>query len=181
MHPKRRSLRRQVGFTIIEILIAIAVITIAIFGTIAAIGFGLRASDLGKTNTFAIGINRKVLELILGGTYQLPNSNFTGGALASDGSDYTKAYGQTPWKPLLYSGGSVINTWFKPADFGYPDDTTAEAQKFIEQAKQYELHINIAPVSSDTSKVDSRLNQITVTTRWRDKTGWKHIETIAYQ
>jgi len=167
--------RRQSGFSIIEILMAIAVITIAIFGTISAIAFGLRASDLGKTNTFAIGVNRKVLELILGGNYQLPNAYFSAGTLSA--SALTDPHGTPPWRPLYVNSD---NFWFKLADYGYSDPNAPEARKFITESVNYELHISIAPVSAVTSTVDSRLRHIIATTRWRDKTGWKSIQTEAY-
>ena len=175
MRLRRRS---GLGFTIIEILISIVVITIAIFGTVAAIAFGLRASDLGKTNTFAIGANRKVLELILGGNYQLPNAKFTAAALTA--ADLTKAKGATPWRPLYFTGGAIVNDWFKVADFGYNDLTLPEAKKFMLESPNYELHVFITNLSSSPTSVDSRVRQIFVTTRWRDKTGWKNIQTQAF-
>ncbi|MFN8607592.1 MAG: type II secretion system protein [Vulcanimicrobiota bacterium] len=174
---KRRG--RVRGFTIIEILIAIMVITIAIFGTIAAIAYGLRASELGRTNTLAIGVNRKIEELILGGNYQLPNTYFTSGGFLTS-SDLVLPFGSAPWKKVFYTGAYVDNFWFKLADYGYLDPNAYEAKKFVTEADNYELHVHIAPLSTVTTQVDSRLNRITITTRWRDKTGWKNISTTAY-
>lgn len=174
----KRLRANRSGFTIVEILIAIVVITIAIFGTIAAIGFGLRASELGRTNTLAIGVNRKVVELIIGAKYQLPNTYFTGAALSS--SDLTQPYGTAPWKPLYYTGAAIDNYWFKLADYGISDINQPDAKKFITEAPNYELHVHIEPVSNVTSSTDSRLRVLTVTTRWRDKTGWKNIKTDAF-
>ncbi|MBT9588186.1 prepilin-type N-terminal cleavage/methylation domain-containing protein [bacterium] len=169
----RRSKRQ--GFSILEILIAIAVITVAIFGTIAAIAFGLRASDLGRTNTFAIGVNRKVIELILGGNYQLPNTYFQVGALVA--ADMSVPYGTAPWRPLYVTGD---NFWFRLTDFGYSNPASGDATKFVTEAPSYELHVFIEPVSTTTSSFDSRLKHIIATTRWRDKTGWKNIQTEAF-
>jgi type II secretory pathway pseudopilin PulG len=168
--------RRQTGFTIIEILISIAVITIAIFGTVAAIAFGLRASELGKTNTFSIGVNRKVSELLLGGNYPLPNPNFQAGELAV--ADMTSPFGTAPWRPLYRTGD---NTWFKLADYGYINPASPDAQKFITEAPGYELHVwwGFLPAAPATHP-DSRLRRIVVTTRWRDKSGWKNVQTEAF-
>lgn len=174
---KRKRASRS-GFTIVEILISIMVITIAIFGTVAAIGFGLRASDLGRTNTLAIGVNRKVVELIIGGKYPLPNTYFTGAALTT--TNLTSAYGTLPWKKLYYTGAAVDNYWFKLADYGFSDLSQPDAQKFTAEAPNYELHVHIEALSTVTTSPDSRLRVITVTTRWRDKTGWKNIKTDAY-
>ena len=170
---------RARGFTIVEILISVMVITIAIFGTIAAIAYGLRASDLGRTNTLAIGVNRKIEELILGGNYQLPNTYFTSGGYLT-AADLTLAYGAAPWKPLFYTGAATDNFWFKIADYGFVDPNSGDAKKFINEAPGYELHVHMAPLSTLGTSVDSRLNRITITTRWRDKTGWKNIATTAY-
>lgn len=174
-----RRRRSQRGFTIIEILISIMVITIAIFGTIAAIAYGLRASELGRTNTLAIGVNRKVEELILGGNYQLPNTYFTSGGFLSN-SDLKLNYGSAPWKKLFYTGAATDNYWFKLADYGFLDPNQGDAKKFIAEAPNYELHVHIAALSTDTTQVNSRMSRIAITTRWRDKTGWKNIQTVAY-
>ena len=180
--------RHRRGFTIVEILIAIAVITIALFGTIAAIAYGLRASDLGRTNTFAIGVNRKIEELILGGNYQLPNTNFTSGNFLTE-ADLALAYGTSPWRPLYYTGAAVVNDWFKLADYGFLDLNSGDARKFVAESPIYELHVHIAPLSTTASTVDSRVSRIAITTRWHDKTrgngsnpaaGWKSITTTAY-
>lgn len=170
--------RRASGFTIIEIMIAMGVITIAIMGTVAAIGFGLRASDLGRTNTFAIGVNRKVMELILGGNYQLPNVDFEAGALTT--AQLTAPHLGAPWRPLYFQGAAIVPTWFKIADYGFTDLNAPEAQRFLLESPNYELHVFMHLYGTVTTHPDIRLREILITTRWRDKTGWKNIRTQAF-
>lgn len=178
---KRRKLR---AFTIIEILIAIMVISIALLGTVAAIAFGLRASDQGSSNTVAIQINRKVLELLVQSAF---NWNNNPNILNIPPASITAPRATSTWKPVFYNPAQA--NWFSLADFGYTAGT-ADATKFAEDTRNYELSVSAVKQSdANLQSVTNSFYLFTVTTRWQTTTGasdgvgksrWKSVQTSAY-
>ena len=61
----------QSGFSLIEILIAIIVLTIGIMGVLGAISYGLHSTDASEKMTKAIAIERKIMEqAVIDGAFQ---------------------------------------------------------------------------------------------------------------
>lgn len=171
----RASRRGSRGFTIAEILISIAVITIALLGTIAAIAYGLRASRVGGDDSVAVSINRKVIELILQNQFSatLPAFNH-----APADPDAPRATGG--WQPLYLDTGG---TWFRLSDYGFTSGTP-EATRFIRDTQDFELDVSSqpppAPSPANDLAVDQKFFLITVTTRWQDKHRWRWLRTETY-
>lgn len=172
-----RKSGRTRGLTVTEILIAIAVITIAMMGTIAAIAFGLRAAHVGNEDTVAVSINRKVTELILQNQFQV-----TSGLFAHGPADENVARGTAPWQPLYQTGG-VPAGWFSLADYGFTEGT-ADAQKFIRDTQGFELDVSCQQSSGGTTNPNLSVSRafylITVTTRWQNKQRWRSLRTEAF-
>lgn len=170
VRTKKRASR---GFTIPEILIAIAVITIAMLGTIAAIAFGLRAARVGGDDSVALSVNRKIVELILQNQYSPGLSVFNHGP-----ADPTAARGTSPWRPLYDSSGG--SQWFSLNDYGY-NNNSEDQQNFVSNSEKYELDVSCVKQSPANSlSVDKAFYLITVQTRWQDKGRWRSLKTEAY-
>lgn len=186
----RRHIKKRLGFTIPEILIAILVITIALLGTIAAIAYGLRASKLGSDNTVAIQINRKVYELMLQSIFPPTDANFAavinhGPADPSLPRIATPSV-SNPWQPVFVADTVTTPKWFKLADYGFVAGTP-EAEKFILETSRFQLDISSQgplPFSGveDPLWVTKRFQTLVIQTRWQDKnaTGWKVVRTEGY-
>lgn len=171
-----RKSGRTRGLTVTEILIAIAVITIAMMGTIAAIAFGLRAAHVGNEDTVAVSINRKVTELILQNQYSAVLVQFD-----HDPADPNVARGTAPWQPLYQTGG-VPAGWFSLNDYGFTEGT-ADAQKFIRDTQGFELDVSCRRQGGGTTNPDLSVAKafylIVVTTRWQNKQRWRSLRTEA--
>lgn len=165
------------GLTIAEILIAIAVITIAMMGTIAAIAFGLRAAHVGSEDTVAVSVNRKITELVLQNQFAVTTTNFN-----HSPESVTAARGSGNWKPL-YSTGGVPSDWFALSDYGFTEGT-ADAAKFVRETENFELDVSCQRMSGGTPTAALSVSQafylVTVTTRWQDKQRWRWLRTEAY-
>lgn len=177
MKSLRKRRRFQKAFTIIEILIAIMVISIALLGTVAAIAFGLRASDQGADNTTATQINRKVMELLM----QSIISPDVATLLHAPGQ-IDAARGAAPWRPIFNEPQQP--NWFGLKDFGYVIGS-ADATRFIRDTRNYELDVSSerVPNGSNDYSVNGRFYRLTVTTRWQATSGvnrWKFVQTSAY-
>lgn len=161
-----------------EILIAIAVITIAMMGTIAAIAFGLRAAHVGNEDTVAVSVNRKVMELILQNQFAPTLAQFNH---APADVNIPRAVPPTaPWKPLYETG---VTTWFKLSDYGFAEGT-ADAEKFIRDTQGFELDVSCVRQGGGTADGRLAVSQafflITVTTRWQNKQRWRSLQTQAF-
>lgn len=189
-----RPLKRR-GFTLSEILIAIAILSIGALGAISALSFGLFSSQQASQQTFAQTYAKKVIELLesntlsytqfcANGTYA--NSNTT---LPSD----QEPGGSGNWTALdagplasTNTTGTVTNLWGAPGS----NDLT----NWQNESAKYQSCIFVAPATnsagtpittlSATSSVNdqfvSQLRLVTVMVRWNLRGVWKSIQTSAY-
>lgn len=109
--------RAKQGFSIIEILIAIVVITIGVMGVLGALAFGLQSTDSSERLGKAVQISRKIMEQALingpavsesvqpinagsyGALFNVPGASLT----TQDFQNYTR---QIEWLPL--SGEELV-------------------------------------------------------------------------
>lgn len=169
--------RASKGFTILEILISILVISVAMLGTIAAIAYGLRASKLGSDNTVAIQVNRKVLELVLQGIY--PASSSTQFYHAP--GDPALPRGTAPWRPVVVPDLTVPK-WFELLDYGFLVQNS-DSERFKRDTLNSELDVSAVNVTGTTSfSPSNNFKLIVAQTRWQDKgvNNWKVVRTEAY-
>lgn len=55
---------RRVGFTLVEILIAVAVLSVGILGTLSALAFGVNAVKMGDRTSEATNLARQIVEFV---------------------------------------------------------------------------------------------------------------------
>lgn len=184
---KQAARRKAGGFTLTEVLIAIAVLSIAILGTIAAIAFGLRASKVGGQDSVALSINRKVMELILQNQYSPSLTIFTSAGEVKDASGFTAARNSPDWHPLYSSGTNGAPAgWFQLSDYGYTPGTD-DTKRFVMETEGIQLNVKTkaapssVPVAYTEYDVDAKhFYEIIVTTRWQDKSRWRWLQTRAF-
>ena len=75
VHGANRS-QRQAGFTLIEVMIAMGILTILIIGSFGAICFNTQASFKLADRTAICGLVRAKLEAVRAASYNPPDSNF---------------------------------------------------------------------------------------------------------
>ena len=185
--PLIRLNRRKGAFTLVEVMISIAVISIGMLGALSAIAFGLRASDRGSKGTFALNANQRILEMMLN-SFPAPGPVSTNGSLnAGPGKLFPDAdplgvFDQPATSPLwhpLYAappGNPFLLRHF------VPDSRPVDQVGFAANATQYQCNINVkyAPFVAGVPSARSNMVVYTVTTRWRDKGYWRSIGTMAY-
>lgn len=172
----RRSRLR--GFTIAEILITIAIISIAFLGTMAALAFGMTATRDTAQHTTALNYNRRMIELL----YSKP-SIYSGGGITEGPPAPVDAPRDDPqWKRLYYLPDpsrtlpSGVDAWFELSDW-YRDATTGlpsnDAKQFMLEEHKYQ--VNIVKQAVDTTNPSTNpataVFRVIVTTRWSEKVG----------
>jgi prepilin-type N-terminal cleavage/methylation domain-containing protein len=194
----RGKLRKR-GFTLSELLISVAIISIAMLAALASLSFGIKASDQSGHTTEALNLERRILELILSGCHP-PYSS----AIASPGIVYTVANGFGPYQngvPLAPPTTGNPNSWiplstfvnagvspFAPTDFLNPADPN-DAMRMSEQASRYFVNIGAQqhqPWSGETAPsaagdptlcTEGLLFDVEVDVGWWEKGVWKTLYT----
>lgn len=161
-------------------------------GAMGAIAFGLRASDRGSSGTFALAINQRTIEMMLNG-YPAGGPAVAGGTLNTTsfpdltiGGVFDQALNSNLWHPIfLYPNVCVKQSGQNDPTYGVGDFVTstrpADQLEFAKIASKYQSNVNIGWVSSSFAAPNAATNmiQIRVSTRWRDKGGWRCVTTDA--
>ena len=178
--------RQRGGFSLAEVLISIAVLSIGILGTVAALAFGLRATDLGARTTVAVNLNRKMLEMILSqaSSYTIISANnvsfanFDGPVPSSWAGSTSDPYIDTPFAQTGGIGWHRLDA--APFDAGVFVNTAdpKELKRFNDEIlPNFERNITGEPLSSSTAEFGHYMARVVVTTRWRDKGEYKYVRT----
>lgn len=187
---KRKKGRK--AFSLVEVLISISVISIGMLGAMGAIAFGLRASDRGSSGTFALAINQRTIEMMLNGYpaggVSLANGNLNTASFpdASINGVFDQSISSNLWHPIfLYPDWCVLQSGqntptYQVTDFA-SSTATAQQLEFAKLASKYQSNINISFATSALPAPTAATNmvQIRVSTRWRDKGGWRCVITDA--
>jgi prepilin-type N-terminal cleavage/methylation domain-containing protein len=185
-----RRLKRR-GFTLTEILISIAILSIGALGAISALSFGLFSSQQASQQTFAQSYTKKVLELLesntLPYTQYCANGTYANSNTTIPSSD--EAAGSGNWTALdagpLASTGTVINLWGASGSI--------DLTRWQNEAPKYESCIFVAPVANSAGTLVptvvgaaqddaylAGLRLVTVLVRWNVRGVWKTLQTQAY-
>ena len=175
---KARARRAAFGFSLAEVLISIAVISIAILGTLASLGFGVKATDMSTHYSEALAIERRIMEVILTGGTRAPA---TGSTLINTG-----AYDGT-WRTLGNFTQTAPMAGSTTLDQLISTNTTvdaADARRFNDMAERYQVSVAVANCDSIaptvTSDPRSFLVNVTVSVRWAEKSGRKQDSATAF-
>lgn len=179
-HKVRRKPGRY-GFTLAEVLITIAVISIGFLGTMAALAFGMTASRDTAQHTLALNYNRRILELLF--SKVIPTTQLTNTDPADPGVNFPDATAEEAvWRRLYYRPTftlpSGLSDWFALSDW-YPGSTTTgpEAKKFVVDSERYRVNVtyrrDIVGGSEVSANTDPKYNllHIVIQTRWRERAG----------
>ena len=158
-------IRKKKGFTIVEVMISIAVISVALLGTLSALAFGVRATDLTTHNTEAEAIQRRILELILCGG---PKGPVVGGGALNNGAG--SVY-DNQWRSLTTFANTAP---MSPNDFISSLDTQ-DVRRFAETSGKYQVLVKLeqcdGSATVDPANYKSTLVNVTVGVRWYEKVG----------
>jgi prepilin-type N-terminal cleavage/methylation domain-containing protein len=194
---RARFKRRQDGFTLAELLISIAIISVALLGTLSSLAFGIKASDSSADQTQALNLDRRMLELILvGGTKgpvitlsssNVATYNFTGAPWNNPGT--AAGFGPAPgptdarWVPL---SSILANTAppFASTDFLNALDTM-DTTRINVAAQLFKIRITAgahvfgsgAVQTGIATTPNNYLTDVQVDVGWWEKTFWKTVTT----
>ncbi len=169
LKTNRRSKQRRFGFSIMEILISISVISIAMLGVLGSLAFARGSSRQTTQLTEAAALQRRIMELILIGGSRgpyLPNNNLNNGA----GSPYD---GQ--WHSLGYfldqDGTNAANPvnmrdfLINSADESNPN---SEDYKRLQEliTKNYQIRVTLTPGDTINHPYESDMCTVMSEVRW---------------
>ncbi|MEW6280563.1 MAG: prepilin-type N-terminal cleavage/methylation domain-containing protein [Candidatus Eremiobacterota bacterium] len=106
------------GFSIIEMLISVLILTIGMLGVIGALTFGLRASSVSGTTSDAVNYSRQIIE-----TIRVQNLDW-GGVITSDPASARTDLNAPPFASLPSNTNLRRNIQFSrvsgnPSDYEY--------------------------------------------------------------
>lgn len=184
--------RGHKGFSITEVLVAIAVLAISITGVLAALAFDAFSSEQSSFISFANSYNRRVMDMLqikqFDPTLGSPpviilQSTYPPTVYSPDPATFPWGNAGNEWKDLdagfLADAGGVVNFWGAP---GSP-----ELARFTVEKRRYEVSIVgarvVAQVTGDTnapSRSRNTLVEVVVTTRWFAKRGIRFARLRGY-
>ena len=180
---KARARRAAFGFSLAEVLISIAVISIAILGTLASLGFGVKATDMSTHYSEALAIERRIMEVILTGGTRAPA---TGSTLIDTGA-YDGADPDKPWRTLRVFAQTAPMAGSTTLDQLISTNTTVDAadvRRYNDMAERYEVRVSVVNCDGvgpgSTSDPRSFLVNVTGAVRWAEKSGRKQVSATAF-
>ncbi|MBX3168528.1 MAG: prepilin-type N-terminal cleavage/methylation domain-containing protein [Candidatus Eremiobacteraeota bacterium] len=166
--------RRKVGFTLAEVLVSIAVLTIAISGVLAALAYDAFSAEQGGNYTYALNYSRRVLDLLQSNQLDPLTPGFMGTTLADPNTPGPND--NVNWRDLdngLLQGGAVINLWGAPG--------SVERQRFDIEKNRYGVNLvarrlkKTVTVGDVATNYQNQLVELTVTTRWKARRGFRFV------
>lgn len=170
--------RKKRGFSLAEVLVSIAVLTISISGVLAALAYDAFSAEQSGSYTYALNYTRRMLDLMQSGQI-LPDrvtSATTPAAIDSNPNN-----DGTNWRDLdagLLAGGGAVDLWGAPG--------SVERQRFDIEKQKFGVNIALDRVVPDQSKVvtaekyKNQLVEVVVTTRWRQRRGFRFVRLRGY-
>lgn len=171
----RRRAKSGRAFTLVEVLIAIAVISVGILGAMAALAFGMMASRDTAQHSTALNYNRRMIELIYTSTTFFRDMNNNPPASPNDPGDspnWLHLY-YDPARPDGVTRPVGLLTWFQLSDWA--EVGTRAADNFQREEQKYRVNIarvqDVVQAAPPADDPRARLFRIIVQTRWREKVG----------
>lgn len=154
--------KRRHGFTLIEVMYSVGLLSIALLGVIATITYGMMTADMAGNFSAAAHLGQEVVEIIRTDRTNLPtfglppNTNRTPVQVAPTGLIDIGGINVTPRQ-------AVSAVPLNRPEYGLPSDG------------RFSRNIQITPVTL------GRFNRIQVRIYWTQNGKEKMVETIAYQ
>ncbi|MBS2036902.1 prepilin-type N-terminal cleavage/methylation domain-containing protein [bacterium] len=165
--------RRKRGFTITEVLVSIAVLTISLTGVLAALAYDAFSADQSGMQTYAVNYTRRVLDLMQSGQVDPTAPGFITATTPASISSNANNDG-TNWRDL---DAPPLNPGLIWGAAG-----SVELQRFQIEKQRYGINLaarRLVPNSSAEPNVALRyknlLLEITATTRWRQRRGFRFV------
>lgn len=165
----QRSRKKRLGFSIMEILISISVISIAMLGVLGSLAYARGSSRQTTQLTEAAALQRRIMELILIGGSRgpyLPNNSLNNGT----GSPYD---GQ--WHSLSYfvdqagtNGANPVNMRDFLINAADETNTSSEDYKRLQDlmTKGYEIRVTLTPGDSGAHPHEADMCTVLTEVRW---------------
>lgn len=168
------------GFSIMEVLISIGVVSIAMLGVLGSMAFARRSSAETFRITEANAIQRRTLEMILAGgskgPYMPSNPALVRNATNEPNGPYTGSW--ISLKVFADVAGTNSTNPIKPDDFTTGSTGTDDMKAFNQICDHgYDVRVTLTPGTANTYRQD--LCTVLVEVRWRDATRWRQIQTSA--
>ena len=182
---KQKKVRSARGFSIVEVLVSIAVLAIALTGVLAALAYDAFSAEQGGAYTFAVSYSRRILDLMQSGQIDptvpgfadswppaTPPFPVNGSNAANDG---------TVWRNLdagLLNGGGAVDFWGAPG--------SVELARFNNEKNKYGVNLashRLEPSLSGASinnKYKNAILEICVTTRWLQRKRFRTVSLRGY-
>lgn len=187
---KRR--RKQVGFTIAECLVSIAILAIAMTGVLAALAYDAFAAGQSGNYTFAVNYSRKLMDLLQSGqidplVYAQPID--LAGGINPPPVDTIQNNDGTNWHNLDGSGvgnlDDILRTGGLTTDDFWGAPGTPERIRFDTEKLKYGVNYCFDRVeNTSTGDINQRfknqLVELIVTTRWRVRTGFRSVQLRSF-
>ena len=165
--------RRKRGFTIVEVLISIVVLTVSLTGVLAALAYDAFSADQSGMYSYAVNYTRRVLDLMQSGQVDPVAPGFITATtpasitsnLVNDGTIW-RDLDASPLNPGLIWGaaGSVERQRFD-----------IEKQKYGVNLAARRLVATVAGEPDVRLRYQNLLFEVTVTTRWRQRRGFRFV------
>jgi prepilin-type N-terminal cleavage/methylation domain-containing protein len=176
--PTSRRILRQHGFTLIEAMISMAILTVGSLGLLGVFGLAVRSQQIAQQDIIARQLASEAIESI----YTARNSseivwgqiqNVSNGGIFIDGMQYLKCSGPDgildtadDTSCLTASGAVCPNGGVECLTEPGPDGIMGTADDVILSLNNYQRQIQIAALNDSSGNPIQTLNQITITIQY---------------
>lgn len=151
--------RRRVGYSLIEILMAVFVLAVALLGTVAALHYSVRGSLHGSLYTEASSHARAIMEVMLS-----ENRAFLSASLPAATSGINDAAGVT--RPLNEAP-------FAQTEYRFPNLSRFRRSIWVQEVRSLNDSVAARAWRSD-------LRQITVTVYWNEASRQRSVQLVSF-
>lgn len=122
------------GFSLIEVLIAVTVVSVAILGLLSIVGSTMKAVEVGKRQTQAVNLAAGRLEMLKAVPAKNIQSTGTDGAVARTCNGASPTFTCIPTTPVITIGNADYTWWWKvtyvdlDGDSNYEEDGAADGR-----------------------------------------------------
>lgn len=166
--------RRKSGFTIAEVLVSIAVLTISLTGVLAALAYDAFSADQSGMYSYAVNYTRRVLDLMQSGQVDPTAPGFITATAPAAMGPVTMGNDGTNWREL---DASPLNPGLIWGAVG-----SVERHRFDIEKQRYGVNlaarrlVNRVSTEPDVRKrFQNLLLEVTVTTRWRQRNAFRFV------
>ena len=166
--------RRSRGFTLLETLIALSLVSVSMTGLIVAIGSSSKFGSLARRQATAMTVARSQVEALVHAPYG--DASITNSNTANDGVDFADPSG-------AFASGTIAATGANAPDYTLPTpvligaDATAVPKI---DGEKYDVFVNVKPVLDPVNSSEMG-KQIAVMVRYKVGAQWMRAVAIGYR